>query len=193
MNHTGKHQKHKQHAQKHFDGRVTLMMADILQLNVDVIVNPANASLLGGGGLDGQMHNAAGSRMTCEAQRLGGCDVGDAKVTKGYRLPCEHVIHAVPPAWFDHTPDVVRAKLQQTYRAIFREADKLGAKAIAIPAIGTGIFRIPIKFAAAVLFEELQAYFASHESQLVLLPFVDPEKLQTTTDVFDAIAGQDGL
>lgn len=172
----------------YLDGKLVLMMGNILELKADAIVNPANISLLGGGGLDGQIHRAAGAAMTCDAQKLGGCDIGDAKVTRGHRLPCKHIIHAVGPAWFDFTPDVVESKLRQTYRSILRVADELEVETLAIPAIGTGIFKIPTTFASRLLFEEIRGYLATSGSQLsISVVHIEDQKYQEALQAFETI------
>ena len=129
--------------------RLEVIVADITTLGVDAIVNAANTSLLGGGGVDGAIHRAAGPELLAECRTLGGCETGNAKITRGYRLPAKHVIHAVGPVWNGggHGEDELLASCYAGPSS-FASANRLGS--IAFPAISTGIYRFPADRAADI-------------------------------------------
>jgi len=129
--------------------RLEVIVADITTLSVDAVVNAANASLLGGGGVDGAIHRAAGPELSAECRTLGGCETGGAKITKAYRLPARHVIHAVGPVWHGGSQGEDEA-LASCYRRAIELCQTHGLASIAFPAISTGIYRFPADRAARI-------------------------------------------
>ncbi|UHQ23580.1 O-acetyl-ADP-ribose deacetylase [Lysobacter sp. 5GHs7-4] len=132
------------------------LQADIVTLEVDAIVNAANSSLLGGGGVDGAIHRAAGPELVAECRLLGGCKPGEAKLTRGYRLPARHVIHTVGPVWRggDHGE---AQTLAACYRNALAIAQRHGLESIAFPSISTGIYGYPIEAAARIAIATVSA------------------------------------
>ena len=129
--------------------RLEVTVADITTLRVDAIVNAANSTLLGGGGVDGAIHDAAGSELLAECRTLNGCETGDAKITRGYLLPARHVIHAVGPIWYggDRREDEL---LASCYRRAIGLCRASNFASVAFPAISTGAFRFPAERAADI-------------------------------------------
>jgi O-acetyl-ADP-ribose deacetylase (regulator of RNase III) len=135
---------------------ISVVVADITTLDVDAIVNAANPSLLGGSGVDGAIHRAAGPRLLEECRLLGGCETGDAKTTGGHDLPARWVIHTVGAVWYGGGRGEADL-LASCYRSCLREADKLGASSIAFPAISTGLFGYPKAAAAQIALDTITA------------------------------------
>ena len=154
--------------------RIDIIVADITTLDVDAIVNAANESLLGGGGVDGAIHRAAGPELLAECRTLGGCPTGEARITRGYRLPARHVIHTVGPIWRggDAGEDVL---LAGAYRSSLLLAKQHGVRSIAFPAISTGVYAFPPDRAARIALSTIVAYLSGDADvdKIILCCFSD--------------------
>lgn len=143
------------------DERITVVRGDITQMDVDAIVNAANSSLLGGGGVDGAIHRAAGPELVAECRLLGGCPTGEARITRGYRLPARQVIHTVGPVWHGGSRGE-DAALANCYRNSLALASRHGARTVAFPAISTGIYGFPLDRATQIAVRETRDYLSDH-------------------------------
>ncbi len=141
--------------------QIEAIQGDITKLQVDAIVNAANRTLLGGGGVDGAIHRAAGPELKAYCAKLGGCEVGEAKITPGFRLPAKWIIHTVGPVWRggDHGEDEL---LASCYRKSLELALEHGVRSIAFPAISTGAYRFPKARAARIAVDTCRAFQAEH-------------------------------
>ncbi len=169
--------------------RITVEEGDITKLAVDAIVNAANTSLLGGGGVDGAIHRAAGKELLAECRTLGGCRVGQAKVTAGYRLPARLVIHTVGPVWQGGGAGE-RELLASCYRQSLALAREREVATIAFPAISTGVYRFPVRYAAEVAVRVCADELARHAlPRHVTLCTFDLIATTVTQEVLDEVLG----
>ena len=143
--------------------RMAVIQGDITKLKVAAIVNAANQALLGGGGVDGAIHRAAGPELVAECAALGGCETGEAKITKGYKLPAKHVIHTVGPVWRGGADDEDEL-LANCYRNSLRLAVENGVRTIAFPAISTGVYRFPHERACRIAVRTVREFLGQDET-----------------------------
>lgn len=141
--------------------RIQIVQADITTLRVDAIVNAANSTLLGGGGVDGAIHGAAGPGLLAECRHLGGCPTGQAKMTGGHKLPAKHVIHTVGPVWRGGSAGEDES-LANCYRNCLDLASRVGIRSIAFPAISTGAYAFPLERATRIAMREVMQFVKTH-------------------------------
>lgn len=142
-------------------GKIEIIQGDITKQTVDAIVNAANCSLLGGGGVDGAIHRAAGPELLAECRTLGGCKTGEAKITKGYKLPARFVIHTPGPVW--HGGNNGEAdKLRSCYRNCLVLASDNGCKTVDFPSISTGVYHFPLEKASDIAIKTISEYLFEH-------------------------------
>jgi len=147
---------------KNADGRIQIVQGDITKLDVDAIVNAANTTLLGGGGVDGAIHRVAGPELLAECRTLGGCEPGQAKITRGYRLPARFVIHTVGPVWRGGKHDEART-LANCYRNSLKLAVENKIRTIAFPAISCGAYGYPIQGAVGIASKATRDFLATND------------------------------
>lgn len=157
---------------------IEVINGDITKLQVDVIVNAANTSLLGGGGVDGAIHRAAGPELIEECRTLNGCETGKAKITKGYKLPAKYVIHTVGPVWYGGNNNE-RELLKSCYITVLDIAKENGIKTIAFPAISCGVYHFPIEEACKIAINTVKD-FVSNNNCFEKIIFIDlnPDVIQ---------------
>ncbi|MDL2238048.1 O-acetyl-ADP-ribose deacetylase [Christensenellaceae bacterium OttesenSCG-928-K19] len=137
--------------------QIRILLADITKIKVDAIVNAANTSLLGGGGVDGAIHRAAGPELLKECTALGGCETGQAKITKGYNLPASYVIHTPGPVWRGGSRNE-EALLEGSYLNSLKLAEEYGCKTVAFPSISTGIYHFPLDKASTIALRTIDGF-----------------------------------
>ena len=170
--------------------RIKIVEGDITKQEVDAIVNAANTSLLGGGGVDGAIHRAAGPELLEETRQIGGCPTGEARVSKGYRLPAKWVIHTVGPVWAGGTKNE-ETLLAGCYKNCFAAAQELGAKTIAFPSISTGAYRFPLDRATEIALKETKKILGTDETlEKVLFVCFGEKVLKTYQDTLASVFGQ---
>lgn len=162
--------------------------ADIITLHVDAIVNAANTSLLGGGGVDGAIHAAAGPKLLDECRLLGGCTTGDARITRGYRLPAGFVIHTVGPVWHGGTHGEEKL-LASCYRRSLEVAAAMEIKTIAFPCISTGVYGYPLEPAARVAIASVRETLAGHPFEKVIFCCHSTSDLEVYEQLLDQDRG----
>jgi O-acetyl-ADP-ribose deacetylase (regulator of RNase III) len=150
------------HEVKNSEGKIQTVRGDITALNLDAIVNAANTTLLGGGGVDGAIHRAAGPELLAECRTLGGCEAGKAKITRGYKLPARFIIHTVGPVWSGGGRGEAQV-LASCYRNSLQLAVENGIKTIAFPAISCGAYRYPVSEAAQIAVETTRKFLANND------------------------------
>lgn len=159
--------------------KLVVLQEDITTLRVDAIVNAANTSLLGGGGVDGAIHRAAGPELLAECRMLGGAQTGSAKITAGYNLPAKFIIHTPGPIYEKYGRKEAATLLASCYRESLKRAEEEAVKTIAFPCISTGIFGYPKREAAAVAVRTVTEYLKSHDSgieEVIFAVFSDEDQ-----------------
>ena len=155
---------------------LTVPLGDITKVKADAIVNAANTSLLGGGGVDGAIHRAAGPKLLGECRMLHGCKTGQAKITKGYRLPAEYIIHTPGPVWNGGKKNEEQL-LRSCYQSCLELAAENGCKRIAFPSISTGIYRFPLEKASVIAVGTILEFLKTHPDMEVQMVCFDKDTL----------------
>lgn len=143
------------------NNKIEIVKKDITMLHVDAIVNAANSTLLGGGGVDGAIHNAAGKELLVACRKLNGCNTGEAKITTGYKLPAKYIIHTVGPIWRDGVNNE-ESLLADCYRNSLELALQNDISSIAFPAISTGVYKFPLELATKIAITETKAFLEKY-------------------------------
>lgn len=166
---------------------IEIIRGDITKQEVDAIVNAANCSLLGGGGVDGAIHRAAGKELLAECRTLGGCKTGEAKITKGYKLPAKYVIHTPGPVWRGgdkHEAELLRS----CYRSCLELASLHGCKTVDFPSISTGVYAFPLTKAAPIAIGAIAEYLYEHpEIERVRMVCFDDKTAKSYTDALEKL------
>ncbi len=166
---------------------IKVLQGDITKLKVDAIVNAANHTLLGGGGVDGAIHRAAGPELLNECRTLGGCKTGEAKITAAYNLPCKYVIHTVGPVWYGGKNGEAAA-LKNCYTNSLKIAEQHACKSVAFPCISTGVYRYPKEQAAKIAISTIKELIPSlkHLKDITFICFSEEDK-----DLYDKLVLED--
>ena len=155
--------------------RLTVIQGDITSISADAVVNAANTTLLGGGGVDGAIHRAAGPELLAECRTLGGCETGKAKITRAYRLPARYVIHTPGPVWRGGGAGE-EALLESCYRSCLRLAEEYGCRTVAFPSVSTGVYRFPLDRAAGIAVSTILDFLRQAKAvESVTMVCFDPE------------------
>ncbi len=171
------------------NNRISIIPGDITQIEVDAIVNAANNTLLGGGGVDGAIHRAAGPELLEECRKLNGCETGKAKITRGYKLPVKYVIHTVGPIWRGGNSDEDWL-LAACYRNSLCLAVENGVKTIAFPSISTGVYRFPVKQAAGIALGAISNFLEENDViEKVLMVCFDQITFEAYEETFGEMEG----
>ena len=171
------------------EDRIKIIEGDITEQKVDAIVNAANTSLLGGGGVDGAIHRAAGPELLAETRKIGGCPTGEARISKGYRLPAKWVIHTVGPVWAGGHKNE-EALLANCYKNSLKVAAEHSVKTIVFPSISTGVYRFPLNRATEIALTETQKFLKTNENphKVVFVCFGETA-LNTYREIFKKMKG----
>ncbi len=153
---------------------IRAVKADITKLQTDAIVNAANNTLLGGGGVDGAIHRAAGPQLLAECRTLNGCETGQARITKGYNLPAKYVIHTVGPVWYGGEQGEPQL-LADAYRNSLKLAAEHNLKSVAFPAISTGVYGYPKEEAAHIAIDTIREFLKGYDMEVILTAFSDSD------------------
>ena len=168
--------------------KIKLVYGDITTIACDAVVNSANNTLLGGGGVDGAIHAAAGPKLRQECAKLGGCETGEAKITKAYKLPCKYVIHTVGPIYSRDQRETQSEELRNCYYNSLKLAQENNIKTICFPAISTGIFGFPTRLALPIVFDEISKALNEFKNvEQVLLVSYTPIQFKAYTSYFEEL------